>query len=387
MRKKKAKIRKIYKYRLYLFLLFAFFSFFGFYANIPAALVLDPYGIFWRDHKMVSTPSVRYLKVGALLIDEEKKGFIFSNSRGYFVDSKYAEELSKIKYYNMSATGDNMFWQLQRFKWLSENRKISQLLLLIWYDQFFGERQQTPKDLTKLDHPVVTGQSYFDFYFSFLDLPWSTLRREIISVIHGEGKFRKLNLRRPSLYGSFDLSTGERSDIRRDYYEEMTEEQQNSYYNAQFGPPAKKQIFDTTVKSMDIPFAPTQMDALRELVELAMEGGTDIKCVIQPMNYNTVLNINLDRYLDWIKNVVERCGTIYDFSMPSSHTMNNRNYREWSHFLTRIGDKVLEYTLGKSDQENVNFGNIVTKNNIDDFVIVFKEKYESALRHISYNKE
>ena len=194
----------------------------GYFVHFPLSLILDPYGVFWRGPTNLSIPAENFLKTSILKDFDEPEGFIFANSRGFFVDSSYATELTGIRYYNYSSGGSKMDGYLRRFRWLAATRQPKQVLFLLWYDQFFGQPQAVSLDLFKRGHPVVTGQSYFDYYLSMLDLPWSTIRREVVSIIHGEGKFRMINLKRPSRYGRFDPSTGDRLDVRRNYFEEMT---------------------------------------------------------------------------------------------------------------------------------------------------------------------
>ena len=103
-------------------------------------------------------------------------------------------------------------------------------------------------------------------------------------------------------------------------------------------------------------FAPIREDQLRsfsELIDVLRTSGIHSECVVVPLPVVGLQLVSIKLYLDWMRFVVQQCGTIWDFSFPGRITSDNYNYWDVDHFLPHVAKMMLTRVL---DVQNSDFG-------------------------------
>ena len=90
------------------------------------------------------------------------------------------------------------------------------------------------------------------------------------------------------------------------------------------------------------------MAALRELKSLALEHGFRLHAMFLPLHYKTYLSRNYD----WFYGFKEKASEIlpfHDFSGLNRFAIDNRYWRETSHFSAEVGDEVVAVVAGRKE--------------------------------------
>jgi hypothetical protein len=104
-------------------------------------------------------------------------------------------------------------------------------------------------------------------------------------------------------------------------------------------------------------------ESVREFIALAEAHGIEVIMFFNPMHYKTYLTRDYELYSQFKRLVAEVAG-FYDFTGFNRFSVDNRYWKETSHYTTIVGDHILAVIQGASDAEP-GFGRFTTAKNFD----------------------
>lgn len=79
-----------------------------------------------------------------------------------------------------------------------------------------------------------------------------------------------------------------------------------------------------------------------------------------------------DNYTQWLHDIINVFDSVYHFNDFNKITLNEKHYFDVGHYYPYIGKLIIQ-TINNNDFSN-NFGLLLNKNNIDEYIKIFKEK-------------
>jgi hypothetical protein len=286
-----------------------------------AELAIDPFDIFGITHfnRKNFQPNTRFAEITYLERhpDLDVDAYVLGSSRANFLSVATLDRLSGHHYYNMAAPSENSMGIYRKAQWLVAHRRVSEVLIPLDYD--FYNMTISDWNLSLLDHPDVSGENKWMFFGKNLlissDLLWKCLTE---------------NLRRSVDY-TFDVRQA-RFDVVSPV--ERLAVPDHWMEGKRFG-----------VDGMQDP--QVALGYVRATLALLQEHHVRTRVFINP--YSSVLLRAFDPagYAQWTRDVVAINGDIWDFGELNSVTADDRNYNDFSHFHTYVGDWALERLYGR----------------------------------------
>lgn len=326
------------------------------FETLPA-LLIDPYKVFGvsQFNQRNFPPNTRYSKVEHLLKNQEHDAFIIGSSRSNFYRIESASQLSSHHYYNMNAVGDNALGARRKVEWLINHENVKQIILAVDYD--LGYRKIDPLTLSMQDHPQVSGEFSPLFYGKYFLFQPNTLMKCI-----------ELNSKDELIYASDDES----GHFWNRNYVRMRENPRR-YVGNTFSKLYSWEKPEPIVKDVN------SLEEYRKAAELAKENDVELIFVVNPYNQHLYASFDREDYADWLRELVEIQGQVWDFSGFNSITTNDRNYYDTSHFVEEIGDLVLNKVFGSPS---------AAPDIPDDFgVRLTPDNIEARLQHLSDERD
>jgi hypothetical protein len=358
------------------FLSFAIVAAVVFLSYNEACLLLDPYNVVWHRREMPKAAwaieQFRNAKIRHLANNPDVYNvLILADSRGNANRIRDVSRETNTRLFTLGASGDTPLGFLPKVRWaIRTQTKLQKVVLLLTLGQF----QVAPQNdlLLFREHPYVTGESWFSYYWTFSNLPYQTF---LTSARYYIKRLAGMQVDAAVLLNSgFDPQTGETNLWGEAYSEfEPTPEDRAQFEVLSSSDPPGRLRFHNSVLEPDgvsgVPSDPIRKDQIQsfiELIDALRSSGIQTECVAMPI---PVANLRLQRinlYLDWMRFVADQCGTIWDFSFPSPITSDNYNYWDIGHFLPHVAKMMLTRVLG-SDAAVSNFGARISAADFDEY--------------------
>ena len=137
----------------------------------------------------------------------------------------------------------------------------------------------------------------------------------------------------------------------------------------------------------DDPHYEENLNALREIRKLCDENGVTLKVVIGASSISERFRFEqdpYDRYYDYIRDMVEIAGSVWDFSSFNDINMNPYDFYNFTHYSREVADLQVDVMYGKEEPGQYGgFGILLTMDNVDDYLkrrkadyLELKEEYE-----------
>jgi hypothetical protein len=104
--------------------------------------------------------------------------------------------------------------------------------------------------------------------------------------------------------------------------------------------------------------------SVREFLALAESHGVEVILFFNPMHYKTYLSRDFDLYLEF-KRMVAAVAGFYDFTGFNRFSVDNRYWKETSHYTTLVGDAMVEILHGAPPGPS-GFGRYTTAGNFEE---------------------
>jgi hypothetical protein len=353
-------------------------------------LLLDPYNVVWNRREMQRGASVleqfRFHKTEHLQrAPDVYDAIILGNSRGF--DSRTAQ-LSRTlgrRIYNYSVSSDYPLGYLMKVLWLERTQtKLRDVVLLLWYDQFQMAGTNDAVLLAR-EHPALTGEDWISYYWSFSELPSETVKnliwhyvRAIIGLSHDDAKIINNGIDpETGDYVLVEASRDRDEAARRAYQTRVAASKPGLHFRSHSMTPEEQE--QRARAFAEQPLQDIQRKAFVEMMNYLRASKLQFHCVVPPMNATAVSWVPRDRYVEWVRFVLEECDEVWDFSLPNTITVDGFNYLDWSHFTSYVGYLMLAKVLdGKAPKlkEHADFGRLLLRSDSDRYSAML----EAAMR-------
>jgi hypothetical protein len=347
-------------------------------------LLLDPYNVVWNrevmDRAAFILEQFRYHKTEDLRqAPDVYDTIVFGNSRAFDSKTSLLDEMMGRRVFNYSTSSDYPLGYLMKLRWLMNSQtRLKEVILEVWYDQF----QMTGTNFDVLlgrEHPAVSGEHWINYYWAFSELPFETVRNVLLhhsKVLLGLPHDKTIVRHNAFEPGSGDFilhrwntNPDEEKSARKAYQERHAADKSGTiHFRTSSLTPAEQEFRARAFAG--IPLQKIQMTSFIESIDLLKSSNIRYQCVVPPMNARTVSWVPREKYVQWLRFILDACGEVWDFSLPNSITNDNFNYLDWSHFVGDVGYLTLVKVLGGSTAElkdHPDFGRLLVRSDSDRY--------------------
>jgi hypothetical protein len=354
-------------------------------------LLLDPYNVVWRAQTRLygglALDQFRFEKTELLRRSPDRYDtIILGNSRGSDNRTKLLSEATGLKIFNYSVSSDYPVGYLMKTRWLLKaQHRLRNVVILLWIDQFWMAGTNYGPLLAR-EHPDVSGESWWSYYWTFSQLPYQTFSQAaLFQLKHFFGLAGGGGIVKNS---GVDPESGDFAMWNIFKHLDVNGREWPAYEKAEASDPPGTLRFRTGIMSAaeqaglkkafsTYPIQPEQPQSLVETIDLLKTSGVRYHCVIPAMNAVVVGWVPLDTYLRWLEFIVDHCGAVWDFSKPSQVTRNNYNYLDWSHYSPEISYVMLSKVLGAKAAPSTAYAGFGTRVTPDSFA-AFAEQFRRS---------
>jgi hypothetical protein len=350
----------------------------AFFSYNVASLLLDPHNVVWRRREMprvawvdqLRSAKIEYLAAHPDIYDT----LIVADSRGHANNIREVNRVTGSHVFSLYTNGDTPIGFLAKVRWaVGTQTKLRRVIVLLTLDQF----QVAPRNdlLIFHEHPYVTGESWISYYWTFSNLPYRTfltssqyyLKRLVgLPTDPATPTNGGFEVSPTIINSSFDEETGEANLWGQSYIKFTPSEEDRARFKALVArdPPGLLRFHNSTLELSEIAAAFNQQDSrpiredqinsfiredqinsFIELIKVLRSYGIQTDCVVIPLPVVHLRWTPINRYLEWMRLVVQHCGAIWDFSLPSRITADNYSYWDSSHFLPYVSKIMLTRVL------------------------------------------
>lgn len=298
---------------------------------LTAAALIDPYKVFHiiDFNKRNFELSARYNKI-EYLKKNPKQGFIFGTSRANGLPVDVARSLTGLDFYNMTSPGDTYKGTYQKVKWVLENQPARHLILSLDYSQAMGSMIMDDNlPLIAREHPEVSGQNGFAFYWSFF---WAH-PKVFAFTVHG-------NLVRKGTWWWWDQQTGHYHFLEKE--RDLKENPERLFK-------ARAKVMASLLAANPSP-EPTTVNLekiawINKALELAKSKGVATTVILNPNYPGLHAMFGEDNYTKMRKAIATNIKGIWDFGAYAGATCEDANWFDTSHYTFSLGDIFLNIAL------------------------------------------
>ena len=331
---------------------------------IPIALLvslnylIDPYQVFQSKFFMeVGQTQERYLKIELLKKNRTFDTLLLGGSR---MGTTRPDDVDKIlessKTYNLFVSSGNQYDNLMLSNWIIKfYPNAKHLYIQVDWPESFGPVRE---HLQYLTHPDVAGVSNIGFTNKYLfTLSYEAFKFKLANNFARKGEFKlvldKGNFYYPNRDNLLALDCAKYKIGVPDF---------NTHFN---------EAAETSQQKM---LNKKSIEAIREVVEAAKNKYIEVHIFITPHNHNFLDKINLNEYLDFLRQL-SSISPYWNFGFYSNVTTDDCNYYESSHYISHVGELVFKSM--RSRGRDYNYGRYVSENNIDAEVVFIKSNFKS----------
>lgn len=337
----------------------------NYYAN-PLGYFTTTKGLdyYWTDDYS------RSLKARWLLAHEgEYNAAIVGGSKSGALDPDQLGQYTGKNYYNYYMNIGNFSDYLRYSKFLIEETGIEELTLhLSSYDVLYYDRTGVGNAYKV---PAVLSGS-----------PWENLK-EFLSYLMTDVSTLADTLKERSRVRddkAEPLETGKRDRI----WENKQIAADPDAYAAKF----VTNVFDRSMKrwaktgvlnTSQAEFRAQNLEALREIKSLCDEHGVTLKVVIGPSFISERFYYECTEYYDYLRQVVNIVGEVWDFSGFCPENFNPYNFYNDRHYNFAMADLMVDTMYGHPDESRPEFGVLLTDENIQAYLKQRSADFQSVL--------
>ncbi len=338
-------------------------------AIILLNVLSDPFGFFgddWYSYNATNNPriaKIEYIKKNHEKYDSYIVGC--SSTSSYPVEdwNRYLDA----NFYNMIMYGSDLWDTEQLVYYLADNYEVKNIVLNLYVSNGFNYNTESDK-LTGAMHPDVTGESKTDFYirYGFLATQYSVTKLF--------DRFSDRYLAEP--FDVFDEETGAYDKRKRDAQAVSDLE---SYY-------VDYPVFaDYPKAEYRLPISTENAESMGKIRDFCAERGIRLIVVNAPVYHEYFKCIPKEDILKFYSAIAGEVD-FWDFSI-SSVSMEPRYFYDETHLRNDVGSMAISRVFGdETPYIPADFGTLVTKENVAEYVDSLYEKLEAPVDEDSYTK-
>ncbi len=121
------------------------------------------------------------------------------------------------------------------------------------------------------------------------------------------------------------------------------------------------------------------IEALRHIKAMCDSRGVKFTVVIGPTFIAEIYKYKTLRYAEYLKEIVDVCGEVWNFSGINAIDMNPHNFANGGHYFIFVGDKMIEtmYSTEPNTSDMDSFGILLTSDNIGAYIESQREKWRA----------
>ncbi len=118
--------------------------------------------------------------------------------------------------------------------------------------------------------------------------------------------------------------------------------------------------------------------ALERVKELCSDHNVKLTVVVGASSIYERYDYECEEYLEYFRQIVMICGSVWDFSSYCSLNLNAANFYEKRHYTSELGDLEIDIMYGEKDSADYDsFGQLLTPDNIDDYLTQRRSDWQS----------
>ncbi|NPA81272.1 MAG: hypothetical protein GXO31_01555 [Epsilonproteobacteria bacterium] len=326
--------------------------------------VIDPYYIFHSEFlKTNEYINERYNKVEYLRKAHTKyNSYIFGSSRAScLVNEDFERYIPNSRFYNMTMSVATLSEESRILVFMIKNGyKIDNIILSVDMDINLHYDFHN-NDYLRYNHYLITKENPLLFYYRYLSAFSYEVMWDKIEV--------NLGKREKSPHAFYDLENSGRFFFKTQ--EKKIAKDQKAYI---------KSVLDLNINKVSRVIVlkdkifEKNMEAYKNIVSLCKKHDINLIVLIPPHNYNVMNKMDINSYLTLLKRMAE-IYPFWNFSGYNRVTMDNRYFYESVHFRPIVSPWIADRIFGKGDKD---FGEYVTKDNIDNYIIKKKKEIKEA---------
>ena len=306
---------------------------------------------------------------------EEYQGFILGGSKAGAISTELMQEYTGLPYYNLYYNIGNMADYLRYTQFLIDNTQVKEITLhLSSYETLQYERTsqgsayKVPAAL-KSDL-AASALEYLSFLMTDVKTTVETLSsrpkknpQNADSLVTGMKNWR-----------TYLRSFAKDSEA---YIAKNVTKKQERALRSLF----KDNTNDTDEKKQEARTKGVQ--AMREIKALCDENGVTLRVIIGASFLDEKYTYECTQYYSYLRELVEICGEVWDFSDYCDVNMNPYNFFNEKHFTYATSDLMIRTVFGAEKKEG--FGTLLTKDNIYSYLLQrqadyrrLQEEYEAS---------
>ncbi len=319
-------------------------------------LVLDPYSVLRKDYKnMIVCPNERIAKTDFILRNPGRyDSLLFGSSRVSQIPVEVLNRETGGRWYNMTFVSGVVAENLEILK-LFVKRRVPVKNMMIGLDYFSFQMLPLQNQIRTIMYPE-TPRERLKFYYTFLTLePDSGMLYEV----RFDGK---------SAY--YDLEgTGEYDFIKKEENLRLRPEEHDPKFKLPVFVVCKNRIPDTLAE-------------IREIIAICRENNIALQFFINPGHVSSYLCDDIG-FQNQVRAELAALTDFWDFSRPSSITMDNFNYVDIIHYRKKIGSLLAERVSGRGMNVPKDFGYLVTKENVAGYLEQASAEYDTLKKKLN----
>jgi hypothetical protein len=306
-------------------------------------LLLDPFKVLYHYDTYYESGKPAYVSLNKEYVAVETflnnyskyryNAFILGNSRTMFYKvSSWKKHVDSDECFHFNATGESLYGIYNKIKFLdAKNVKIKHALIILDYSTL--SRVKNLKRHLQLAHPLLSGQSRFDFQLDF----FKTFVSKDFLIAYLD--FKISNKMKDYMKGFLEDKPVEYNlkynEIQMKYLDDILEQNDSVFYTSE-----KMKVFykrDTIQKISPAIIKSQQYEMLKQISNTLQKHNSYFKIIINPLYDQKRLN-GQDK-----ERLIELFGksNVYDFSGINSFTNDYHNYYEDSHYRPHIADSII----------------------------------------------
>jgi hypothetical protein len=319
-------------------------------------LVLDPYSVLRKDYRnMIVCPNERFAKTDFILRNPGKyDSLLFGSSRVSQIPMEVLNRETGGRWYNMSFISGVVAENLEILKIFVKHR-VPIKNIMIGLDYFSFQMLPLQNQIRTIMYPE-TLRDRLKFYYTFLILePDSGMLYEV----RFDGK---------SAY--YDLQgTGE--------YDFIKKEENLKLHPEEHDPKFKLPVFVVCNNRI-----PETIAEIRKIIAICKENGISLKFFINPGHASSYLCDKIE-FQNQVRMELAALTDFWDFSRPSSITMDNFSYVDIIHYRKKIGSILAGRLSGREAGVPEDFGRLVTKENVAEYLKQASAEYDTLKKKLN----
>ena len=314
--------------------------------------IIDPYGYNntfliknMNNNKTQTEAQNRKFKVGLSQTKEFQGLFLGSSEMTFLGNTDYASKLTNTNFFNLAFNEQEMYESLEYLKYILKEKNIKHIIFGLHPFKFGttnkNYRQDTPKNIISKKNDLISYLSYKTFFDS-------------IKTVYKNIK------QRPIIYNKEGWKI---VDILK--YHNIPKEQQNKWIKNKVE--SSPEILESEAKKFEIDME--KVKYFYKIVDLCRSKNIKLQVFFTPMYHKHFLAIHKHKTDDInnLKYLIAQKTAFYDFSGINTVSFDHMNFIDRvSHAQQKVSYYILDTLI--NDIYFKDFGILVTKNNITDFI-------------------